>query len=262
MVGNDRSGWRGGFEGRQSILGDFDNGRIHYMKGSWILRAGEWVMGTTAFDRGMREYIDGMGRTPGGYEELVAAWSKAAGRNMAPFVMPWLTSKHMPDVEARVEGRRLIVTQEQPRRELRAAEARDRAHHAHGHHAPHDPSAHRADTVDVGNVGHVTRVRVDPNHRFLMQRHWGETVRFELPATALPGARVAAPWATFLRQGVTLPATRRGDVWVVEVPLAEGSYQWIWTAGGAPREVPTNPALTGTRTVRPMVRVQEPYPGR
>ena len=71
-------------------------------------------MGDSAFDRGMRLYIDGMGKGPSGYEELIAAWSKAAGHSMRSFVMPWLTSKYIPDVDARVDGDRLIVTQQQP----------------------------------------------------------------------------------------------------------------------------------------------------
>jgi aminopeptidase N len=114
MVGNDRAGFAGGFEGQQSILANYDNGRIHYRKGVWILASGNYVMGDSAFNRGMRLYIDGMGKGPAGYEELIAAWSKAAGHSMKSFVMPWLTSKYIPDVEARVQSGRLIVSQRQP----------------------------------------------------------------------------------------------------------------------------------------------------
>src|SRR6185436_13547986 len=114
MVGADRAGFAGGFEGNQSILGNYDNGRIHYRKGVWILHSGAHVMGDSAFNRGMRLFMAGLGKGPSGYEELVAAWSKAAGRDMRSFVMPWLTSKYIPDVDARVEGDRLIVSQTQP----------------------------------------------------------------------------------------------------------------------------------------------------
>ena len=62
--------------------------------------SGNYVMGDSAFDRGMRLYIDGMGKGPAGYEELIAAWSKAAGHSMRSFVMPWLTSKYIPNVDA------------------------------------------------------------------------------------------------------------------------------------------------------------------
>jgi hypothetical protein len=269
MVGNDRGGWNGGFEGRQSILGDFDNGRIHYMKGSWILRAANWVMGDSAFDRGMRNYIDGMGHTAGGYEELVDGWSKAAGHSMAPFVMPWLTSKHIPDIEARVAGGRLIVTQVQPGETFDLPKLEIELVTPSG---PIVRTIHlrtRADTATIGNVGPVTAVRVDPNHRFLIHRHWGDVARFELPVSALPDAKAVQLAATFLRQGVTLPATRAGDVWVVEVPLSEGRYVYVWSAsdpaagrGAAAPSGTADPRLTGTRVVRPVKRIENAFPGR
>jgi hypothetical protein len=265
MVGNDRSRWAGGFEGRQSILGDFDNGRIHYTKGSWILHAGNWVMGDSVFDLGMRYYIDGMGKGPGGHEALIAAWSKAAGRSMASFVMPWLTSMYIPDIEARVSGDRLIVTQEQrgenfdlPRLEIELTTASGT--NLHTIHL-----RQRADTIVIGHVGSVSAVRVDPGHRFLLHRKWGEVVRFEVPAATMPGAQSVELAASFLRQGVTLPAARQGEVWVVDVPLSAGFYAYAWSAvneSGARSGDAPDPALSGTRVVRALQRIQEPYPGR
>ena len=43
-----RAGFAGGFEGQQSILANYDNGRIHYRKGVWILYSGNYVMGDSA----------------------------------------------------------------------------------------------------------------------------------------------------------------------------------------------------------------------
>jgi hypothetical protein len=270
MVGNDRSGWSGGFEGRQSILGDFDNGRIHYMKGSWILRAANWVMGDSAFDRGMRTYIDGMGHTRGGYQEMIAAWSSAAGRSMESFAMPWLTSRYIPDVDARVEGDRLIVTQAQPGEifdlpRLQIELTTPRAKVVREIHL-----RRRADTVAIGNVGPVSAIHVDPDHHFLLQRRWGELVRYELPVAKLPGADNVQLAASFLRQGVTLPARREGELWVVEVPLSEGRYVHVWSAadpaggraGGGRGGAAADPELTGTRVVRPLQRLENAYPGR
>ena len=269
MVGNDRGGWQGGFEGRQSILGDFDNGRIHYMKGSWILRGATWVMGDSIFDLGMRYYIDGMGHTPGGYEELIAAWSKAAGRDMTSFVMPWLTSKHIPDIEARVEGERLIVTQRQPGETFELPKLEIQLTTRSGKTLHTLDLLDRADTITIGNLGPVSAIHVDPNHRYLVQRRLGEIVRYELPASKVPGATSVSLASNFLRQGVTLPATRIRDMWVVEVPLTEGRYIHIWTAvgvtpasGRAGGSGATDPELTGARIVRPLVRVENPYPGR
>ena len=269
MVGNDRGGWQGGFEGRQSILGDFDNGRIHYMKGSWILRGATWVMGDSIFDLGMRHYIDGMGHTPGGYEELIAGWSKAAGRDMASFVMPWLTSRYIPDIDARVEGQRLIVTQRQPGETFELPKLEIQLTTRSGKILRTLDLLDRADTIALGNVGPVTLVHIDPNHRYLIQRRLGEVVRYELPASKVPGATSVSLASNFLRQGVTLPASLIDDMWVVEVPLTEGRYIHVWTAGGA--EQPSgraggsgasDPDLTGARVVRALIRVENPYPGR
>jgi hypothetical protein len=57
-------------------------------------------------------------------------------------------------------------------------------------------------------------------------------------------------------------------MWVVEVPLTEGRYTHIWqpvSAAGAASAAPPGPAdptLTGARTVRPVQRIRDAYPGR
>ena len=190
---------------------------------------------------------------------------------MASFVMPWLTSKYIPNVEARVDGSRLIVTQEQPGETFDLPKLEIELTTAAGKIVRTIHLRHRADTLDIGTTGLVSEVRVDPNHHFLLHRHWGEIVRYELPVSALPAAQSVQLAATFLRQGVMLPATKRGDVWVVEVPLSEGRYVHVWSAGEAAgargggaggRGGANDPALTGTRIVRPLQRVENAYPGR
>ena len=269
MTGVDRSGFAGGFEGRQSILGNPDNGRIHYFKGSWVLRSLEHAMGREAFDRGLRDYIAlRLEAVPAGHLELIAAMSKAAGRDMTPLILPWLDGKYIPDVDARVDGSRVIVTQNQPdvlfelpldltltrssgdtvRRRVRLAR--------------------RADTLNVADVGQVTGVRIDPDKRFLLRRHFGEVVRFELPASAVPQAKSVELAGTFASRPVA--ATRAGEAWVVEIPLSEGRYVWQWRVDGqAPNDeamlaaangVPAPGARAGIRVVKPVERLTEPYP--
>jgi hypothetical protein len=266
MAGMDRSGLTG-FEGRQSILGNPDNGRIHYVKGSWVFRELERTLGASTFDRGMRDYIairrDGRAA---GYQEFIASMSKAAGRDMTPFILPWLDGKYIPDVEARVDGQRVIVTQSQPDIVFdlpldlvvtTASGTVKRAVHL----------TRRADTVSVADAGPVTDARVDPDHYFLLQRHFGETVRFELPVSAAPDAKVVE-----LAGNVTskpIAATRSGDVWLVELPLTEGRYIWQWRVDGklptdeetlaAAAAGPPNPnARSGVRLVRPVQRISSP----
>jgi hypothetical protein len=265
MVGNDRSGFAGGFEGNQSILANYDNGRIHYRKGVWILYSGNYVMGDAAFDRGMRLYIDGMGKGPAGYEELIAAWSKAAGHSMRSFVMPWLTSKYIPNVDASVDGDRLIVTQQQPGELFDLPKLEVALTTPSGKIRKTLHLQHRADTLPLRNVGSVSEIHVDPDHRFLLQRHWGEpVVRFELPVSVAPTATSVALNGNFVR--APIPATKSGDVWFVELPMTEGTYIWIWqpsdgTAGRGAALAPDS-LLTGTRVVKPLQRITNAYPGR
>jgi hypothetical protein len=265
MVGADRAGYAGGFEGQQSILANYDNGRIHYRKGVWILYSGNYVMGDSAFNRGMRLFIDGMGKGPSGYEELISAWSKAAGHSMKSFVMPWLTSKYIPNVDARVDGTRLIVAQEQPGEAFDLPKLEVELTTASGTVRKTIHLVHRADTLSLRGIGAVSEVRVDPDHHFLIQRHWGEpVVRFELPvsAPAAFGATSVSLNGNFLRSPI--PATKSGDVWVVELPMTEGRYTWLWQPSGAPNGAATTPdsTLTGVRIVRSLQRVTNAYPGR
>jgi aminopeptidase N len=268
MTGLDRSGFLGGFEGKQSILGNPDNGRIHYFKGSWVLRSLDRVLGDSTFDRGMREYIAlRVKGLPAGHREFIAAMSHAAKRDLTGFVMPWLEGKYIPDVEARVEGTRVVVTQNQPdlvfdlplelALATQSGDTVRRSIHL----------TRRADTLDVRGVGVVTGVRVDPDHWFLLKRHDGELVRFELAASAVPDAKVVELTGNFLAKPV--PATRAGDVWVVELPMSEGRYIWQWRVDGsvsndeaaivaAATSSPT--ARTGIRVVRPLRRLDESYP--
>lgn len=264
MVGNDRRGWNGGFEGQQSILANFDNGRIHYTKGSLILRAANWALGDSIFDLGMRKFIAGMGLGPRGYEEFIAALSEAAGHDMTDFIMPWLRGRHIPDVEAVVQGDRLILTQRQPDEVFRLPRLEVELTTPGGRILHTVDLLQRADTFEIGSIGPVREIRVDPNHRYLMQRHWGDVVRFTLPASKLPGAREVRLIASFLRSGVTLPAVREGETFVVEVPLTAGHYTVRWTAVGEDGSAlaSDDPALTVTRKVEPVRRIQNAYPGR
>ena len=266
MTGLDRTG--ASFDGHQSIIGSPDNGRIHYVKGSWVFRSLEHTLGA-AFDRGIRDYVAlrRSGRAAG-YEEFIASMSRAAGRDMTPFILPWLDGKSIPDVEARVEGSRVIVTQTQsdPLFDLPLDLALTTSTGAALRRTIH--LTHRADTLDVSSLGAVTDVRVDPDHYFLLQRHYGEVARFELPASAIPNAKVVELMGNVASKPV--PATRSGDVWVAELPLSEGRYIWQWRVDGVlPSEesmfaagaAPPDPnARSGVRVIKPIQRVEAAYP--
>ncbi|HEY2025810.1 MAG TPA: M1 family aminopeptidase [Gemmatimonadaceae bacterium] len=261
--GQDRAGFLGGFEGRQSILGDPDNGRIHYTKGSWILHQLEYALGPAVFDRGIRTYVQNAGHGANGYREFIDDMSRAAGHDVAPLVMPWLTEKYIPDVDAHVVGRSLIVTQRQPTPPFDlpldvellmdgGASVRRPIH-----------LTRAADTIDVGSVGPITDVRVDPDHHFLIKRHWGDTARIQLRAPAAKTVELSGAFAS-----KPIPATREGDIWTVEVPLTEGRYTWYWRVDGkqpaddvmvadAKRPAGDLDARAGVLVVRPVRRLPD-----
>lgn len=262
VTGLDRAGFLGGFEGRQSILDNPDNGRIHYSKGSWILHQLDYVLGDSIFDRGMRAFIATNGEGPHGYPEFIADMSKAAGRDLTSFVMPWLAGKYIPDVDARVDGSSLVVTQTQPDvvfdlpLDLAVVSGTDTTR----------TSVHltsRADTVPLETAGAVTRVLVDPEHHFLLRRHWGEIARFTYHA---PNAKTVELAGNFAAKPIA--ATRAGDDWTVEVPMPEGRYLYLWRVDGkSPSDqdaiaavksaASDSTARAGVRLVRPLVHLDD-----
>ena len=247
------------FEGKQSILGNPDNGRVHYTKGSWLLHSLNAVLGDAVFDRGMREFIARCSLGPDGYEELIAAMSHAAGHDMSAFIMPWLTGQYVPDVDATVDNGHLIVTQSQPGVvfdlpldvELTTSGGVERR------------SVHlttRADTLDVSELGAISRVRVDPDHKYLLRPHWGETVTFALVAPDAKKVELTMSQAP-------IPATRVGDKWTVTRALPEGRYVYLWRVDGTPPSddaalaaiksgAADSTARAGVRTVRPLERLE------
>lgn len=262
-TGLDRAGFLGGFEGRQSILGNPDNGRIHYFKGSWILHQLDYVLGDSVFDRAMRDFIARSGTGADGYEELIADMSHAAGRDMSSFILPWLTEKYIPDVDAGVEGSRLIVRQSQPGANydlpLEVEVVTDTGTIRHSVHL-----TGRADTVQLSDLAPVSEVRVDPDHHFLLRRHWGEIARFTLRAPEAKSVELAGNIAS-----KPVAASRSGDVWSVTLPVTEGRYFWMWRVDGknptdeeaiAAVNTPHDAnARAGVRIVKPLQRLADSY---
>jgi hypothetical protein len=123
-----------------------------------------------------------------------------------------------------------------------------------------------ADTLEIPGSDSILAVHVDPEHRLLLQRHWGEHARFELPVDQAKGAKVVVVVGDFSLTAV--PATREGNSWVVDLPLTEGRYVWCWQLDGAPRAIVQggdpgtdgDPSLTFVRYVRPVQLLSDAYP--
>jgi hypothetical protein len=246
-----RNGFTAAQAGRLGILANPDNGGVHYSKGAWVLRMMRDRLGEATFDRGMRAFMHEASNGSAGYREFVAQLSRAAGRDVAPWIMPWLTEKAAPDLDARIDGSRVIVEQSGPIFDL-ALDVELTTSRGPVRRAMH--VSHRADTLDVASLGAVSAVRIDPDGKLLLKRHMGDVVRFELRAdsakqVALAGDFMARP----------IPATKQGDVWVVEIPMVEGRYYYSWVVDGKNGEGKGG-ELEGVREVKPVKRVENAYP--
>ncbi|HEV2147868.1 MAG TPA: M1 family aminopeptidase [Longimicrobiaceae bacterium] len=240
----------GGHEGHRSILEDPTNSGVAYSKGAWIFRMLRHVMGEEAFTRGIRDYLQVAPGEPAGLKEFSAALSRAAGREMDTFLDPWVSEKVIPDIEARVKGTNLIVTQTGPvftfplEVELlaRSGWVRRTVH-----------LRQRSDTLDLGRLGPVSDIRVDPDHHLLMRRRRGQTVRYELPAPHAERVSLAGDFTS-----TPIPAVKEGDLWTVTIPLTDGRYYWRWVieGGSAGEGQPTS----GVRLVQPLKNLRSPYP--
>jgi hypothetical protein len=247
----------GGHDGVRSLVGNPDNGSIHYVKGAWIFHMLEKTMGQQAFDQGMRNYIQIPRDHKAGYEEFIAAMSKAAGHDMSTFITPWVTAKYIPDLKARIEGSRIIVTQQQPDVVFAIpvqlgittgfGATVDRTIQLSG----------RTTTLDVASLGTIRDVRVDPDNVLLLRRNRGETVTFTLHNSA---AKTVALEGSFTIKPV--PAVHTGDAWTVSIPLAQGRYSWDWQVDGkkAADATPGGEQTSGVRVVEPLQEVQNAYP--
>jgi hypothetical protein len=206
----------GDYEGRVSILEDPNNAGIAYRKGAWVFWMLHQLLGEDAFAAGLRRYMAIPRGEPAGMEEFTRALSDAAGWDLSGFLQPWLEEKHIPDLRWRLEEERLIVEQHGPLftlpLEMQLATSSGpvrRTLHL----------AQRADTLDVRELGAVTDMRLDPERRFLLRRHRGDVVRLELRAPDASRVRVTGDFA-----GSPVEAKRFGDLWRVELSLAEGRY--------------------------------------
>lgn len=246
----------GGHDGVRSILGNPGNGSIHYVKGAWIFHMLEEVMGQTRFDRGMREYIEIPRDHAAGYEQFIAAMSHSEGHDMTSFVMPWLSGKYIPDIDSRIDGSNVILTQTQPdvvfdlpldvALTTSSGKTVERTVQL----------SQRTANVNVADVGEVIKVRVDPHHQFLLQRRFGETVHFELRA---PDAKAVALTGNFTLKPVA--AKKAGDLWTLDLPMSEGRYSWAWQVDGKALDGMFNgqPA-SGVRVIEPVERLQASWP--
>jgi hypothetical protein len=242
----------GRFEGHSTILKDPSNGGVAYSKGAWILRMLRYVMGDAAFEKGMRDYMKIHPGKAAGLEEFTAAMTKAGGRDIGSFLKPWVSESAIPDITARVDAHRLVLTQTGPvfefplEVELITPEGRTRKK---------VQLSHKEESLAVSDVGAITSVVIDPDHHLLIQRHQGEILHLELRA---PNAKSVQINGDFTSRPI--PAKITNGTWAIDLPLTAGRYFWYWLIDGKVQQSAANDPAIQEQVIRPIQGVTLAYP--
>ncbi len=99
----------GNFDGKKNLWEDYSNSGISYGKGAWLFYMLETQLGWEKFSEGMKKFISADKHT---IQTFIKEMSKAANRNMEPFLHSWLKSKQIPCLKVQTFKSRIEVLQE------------------------------------------------------------------------------------------------------------------------------------------------------
>lgn len=234
-----------GYNGTASILDDPNNDGVAYSKGAWIFRSLESVLGKSVFDMGIQNYLSIPAGEKAGIEEFTDAVSHAAGVDVAPVIMPWVTESLIPDIRLRLDGETLIVTQAGPiyslvvdvDLETVSGTVRERVH----------IDSDRTE-VDITGLSRVLDARLDPDHKLLLRRTKGEYIHLEYAGGAANEVLLNGDLASG-----DIPARYADGIWRVDLLVSEGTYMWRWVVDG-------HAEAYHSLRVDPVVDLSETYP--
>lgn len=99
----------GGYDGKVSLNSDYSNSGVSYGKGAWLFYMLEKQLGKIKFNSALRMFVRSDNQDNNTFIRLV---SEAAGKDMAPFIRPWLQNKTIPLLSVKQLDHRLIIRQE------------------------------------------------------------------------------------------------------------------------------------------------------
>jgi hypothetical protein len=104
------------YEGKVSILEDYNNSGISYSKGAWVFRMLELAVGTRIFQKAMIQFSRLSLEHAATWDVLVDCFERQGlwDFDVRAFIAPWLKEKTAPHLTAKLKGCQLIVRQRQP----------------------------------------------------------------------------------------------------------------------------------------------------
>jgi hypothetical protein len=241
------------FDGVRGVLEDPMNGGIAYSKGSWLFAMLERVLGAEAFDAAMRRFAP----LPPDRADL-DAFLQCFGKTAARFLQPWLKERVVPDLEVSASGPRAVLTQRGPLFWLPRLDVELVLQDGRRVRRMVDV-AEKETAVESGDATPVADVSVDPEHRYLLRRHRGETVRLALSAEEAAGATVASLESDLSAEILDVPRAPDGG-FAIELPVTEGRYVVVWRLDGKRQQTSTGDPLRRVLVVSPKERLANAYP--
>ncbi len=99
----------GNFDGKKNLWDDYSNSGISYSKGAWLFYMLETQLGREKFLVGMRKFISADEHT---IQAFIKEMSRAANKNMKPFIVSWLKSKQIPCLKVKSSKSKIEILQE------------------------------------------------------------------------------------------------------------------------------------------------------
>lgn len=219
----------GNFEGRARLTDDLSNAGISYDKGAWVFRMLEETVGQDVFDAGFRAFVSAPLGGTASLDVFLEKMSAAAGRDIRPFMEPWLENDRVPDLRASIEGSDIVLEQVQEGIpylldvDIDMVASGDTTRVIVPLHGPSGriPLPPLSTSVDA--------LVIDPDRRWLIRRHRGERVTLTIDAPEDANEVIVS--GDFFERGLR-PATYVDGQWQAEVELTSGTYFYTFRVDG------------------------------
>ena len=151
------------FDRYKSLWDDYSNSGISYSKGAWLFYMLANQLGEEKFTAGMRRFIKSGKQN---IHTFIAEMSKAAGKDMKPFLLSWLTSKQIPGLKVQQSAASIEFSQVGEIMNFDLEVVVKLKNGSHVSKTLHFSSRTQSVKIDVGEIESFI---LDPKHKLLFQ---------------------------------------------------------------------------------------------